>query len=54
MVADRERHVGTQHNAVGSHHLHDKSQHPDIVQDSVGVDQRQRLSAGSEVPGVMP
>ena len=41
LVADRERHVGAHHHTVGADHLHDKSQHPRVMQDAVGIEQRQ-------------
>src|SRR5215831_9562781 len=41
IVADRERHVGAHHHTIGADHLDDKSQHPRIVQDAVGVEHRE-------------
>src|SRR3954468_18712612 len=43
VVADRKRHVGAEHDTVGTPPLDDKSKHPRIVLDGVGVHQAQRL-----------
>src|SRR5664280_3697886 len=41
-IADRERHVGAHHQALGSHHLDHEFQHARVVQDGVGVDSAKR------------
>src|SRR5262249_59351892 len=33
--------VGAHHHAAGAYHLHDESQHPRVMQNAVGVEQRQ-------------
>src|ERR1051325_7835511 len=43
VVADWKRHVGAEHDTIGAHHLDDKTQHPRVVLDGVGVEQAQRL-----------
>src|ERR1039458_6018775 len=41
-IADRERHVGAHHQALGSHHLDHEFQHARVVQDGVGADSPHR------------
>src|SRR5262245_43941937 len=41
VLPDRERHVGAHHHTVGAYHLDDKSQHPRVVHNAVGIKERQ-------------
>ena len=43
VIADGERHVGSEHDAIRAHHFDDKTQHARIVLDGVGIHQAQRL-----------